>query len=231
MLHWETVNNSTKELLKNLCATRELAQVRLVGGTALSLQIGHRISVDLDLFTNENFDVSFIEQVLMMDFGFIPSIINEFTLIGEINNVKIDVIYHPFPWLNNEIVEDDVRLASLDDIVAMKLHAIVNSGKRPKDFVDIAYLSQQFSYNQMKSLLLKKYPQYDPIMADRAINFFGDIDPESVATIRMIERNFDFRKIQDRLIKMTDKPSSIFLHSPCYQNKKRSLEPYHKLQI
>ena len=70
--------------------------------------------------------------------------------IGFIHGVKIDVIYHPFPWLEEAMEEDGFRIAAKTDIVAMKMHAIINSGTRPKDFVDIAFLSMYFSYNEMK---------------------------------------------------------------------------------
>lgn len=49
MLYYSSINSSTLELLKQLLAVKEFANLRLVGGTSLALQIGHRISVDLDL--------------------------------------------------------------------------------------------------------------------------------------------------------------------------------------
>ena len=69
--------------------------------------------------------------------------------IGCIHGVKIDVSYHPFPWLEEAMEEVGFRIAAETDIVAMKMHAIINSGTRPKDFVDIAFLSMYFSYNEM----------------------------------------------------------------------------------
>ena len=56
MLQTQTVDRDTLGLLKDLMATPELQQFALVGGTNLSLRLGHRLSVDLDLFTNEPFD-------------------------------------------------------------------------------------------------------------------------------------------------------------------------------
>lgn len=214
MLQTATVASSTLELLKRLQAEPLLNNARLVGGTALSLQIGHRKSDDLDLFSVDPLDMMALQDLLVNKYGFVPSVIAENTLIGFIQGVKIDVIYHPFSWLDNAIEEDGFRIATKKDIAAMKMHAIINSGKRPKDFVDIAFLSMHFSYNEIKRLLLKRYPAYDPMMADRAVIYFEDIDEALIAEISMIGYEFDFERIKDRIVKMTDNPDKVYAMAP-----------------
>lgn len=218
MLQTSTVKESTLELLKRLQAESLLATTRLVGGTALSLQIGHRESEDLDLFSVEPLEGMLVQQMLVDKYGFVPTVIAENTLIGFIQGVKIDVIYHPFPWLEAAIEEDCIRIATKTDIAAMKVHAIINSGKRPKDFVDIAFLSMHYSYNQIKALLLKRYPAYDPIMADKAVIYFGDIDELLIPEIKMLGYEFDFERIKSRIIKMTDKPDKVYATAPLKKN-------------
>lgn len=214
MLQTGTVEKSTFGLLKTLQSEPLLASTRLVGGTALSLQIGHRVSEDLDLFTTEPFDSLRVQSLLIDKHGFIPSVIEEGTLIGFVSGVKIDIIYHPFPWLDNDVIEDGIRIASIADIAAMKMHAIINSGKRPKDFVDLAFLSMHYSYNELKRLLLKRYPAYDPIMADKAVIYFGDIDEDLIPDIKMLGYRFDFEAIKSRVVKMTDYPDKVYVTSP-----------------
>ena len=214
MLQASTIKESTLELLKKLQSEPLLATTRLVGGTALSLQIGHRGSEDLDLFSVEPLEGMLVQQMLVDKYGFMPTVIAENTLIGFIQGVKVDVIYHPFPWLEAAIEEDSIRIATKTDIAAMKMNAIINSGKRPKDFVDIAFLSMHYSYNQIKALLLKRYPAYDPIMADKAVIYFGDIDEMLIPEIKMIGYEFDFERIKDRIIKMTDKPDKVYVTAP-----------------
>ena len=214
MLQTGTVAESTLRLLKNLQAEPLLADTRLVGGTALSLQIGHRESEDLDLFTTDPFDGLQVQSLLIEKYGFIPTVIEEGTLIGFISGVKIDIIYHPFPWLDHAVIEDGMRIASIADIAAMKMHAIINSGKRPKDFVDLAFLSMHYSYNELKRLLLKRYPAYDPIMADKAVIYFGDIDEDLIPNIKMLGYRFDFEAIKGRVVKMTDYPDKVYVTSP-----------------
>lgn len=218
MLQTSTVKESTLELLRKLQAEPLLATTRLVGGTALSLQIGHRESEDLGLFSVEHLEGLLVQQMLVEKYGFVPTVIAENTLIGFIQGVKIDVIYHPFPWLEAAIEEDGIRIATKTDIAAMKVHAIINSGKRPKDFVDIAFLSMHYSYNQIKALLLKRYPSYDPIMADKAVIYFGDIDELLIPEIKMLGYEFDFERIKSRIIKMTDKPDKVYATAPLKKN-------------
>lgn len=217
MLQTATVASGTLGLLGRLQAEPLLCSTRLVGGTALSLQIGHRVSDDLDLFSVAPLDGMAVQKMLVDKYGFIPTIIEENTLIGFIQGVKIDVIYHPFPWLEKAIEEDGFRIATKKDIAAMKMHAIINSGKRPKDFVDIAFLSMHFSYNDIKRLLLRRYPAYDPIMADRAVVYFGDIDETLIPEINMIGYEFDFGRIKNRIIKMTDNPDKVYTMAPFKQ--------------
>lgn len=214
MLQTGTVEKSTLGLLKTLQSESLLASTRLVGGTALSLQIGHRVSEDLDLFTTEPFDSLRVQSLLIDKHGFIPSVIEEGTLIGFVCGVKIDIIYHPFPWLDHVVSEDGMHVAAITDIAAMKMHAIINSGKRPKDFVDLAFLSMQYSYNELKRLLLKRYPAYDPIMADKAVIYFGDIDEDLIPNIKMLGYRFDFEAIKGRVVKMTDYPDKVYVTSP-----------------
>lgn len=219
MLQTAAVAPSTLELLSKLQSETVLGSTRLVGGTALSLQIGHRKSDDLDLFSTETLDGLAVQELLVGKYGFIPSVITENTLIGFIHGVKIDVIFHPFPWLEEALEEDGFRIAAKDDIAAMKMHAIINSGKRPKDFVDIAFLSMYFSYNEIKQLLLKRYPAYDPLMADRAMVYFGDIDENLNPEINMIGYEFDFGRIMKRIIKMTDNPDKVYVTAPLKMQK------------
>lgn len=214
MLQTETVAGSTLELLRNLQAEPLLSGTRLVGGTALSLQIGHRESEDLDLFSTDPINGQYVQSLLIEKYGLIPSVIAENTLIGFVHGIKIDIIYHPFAWMEEAIVEGGMRIASIADITAMKMHAIINSGKRPKDFVDIAFLSMHYSYNDIKRLLLKRYPAYDPIMADKAIIYFDDIDKEMVPQIKMLGYQFDFERIIKRIVKMSDNPDKRYVTAP-----------------
>jgi hypothetical protein len=214
MLQKETIKDNTLELLKKLQREETLSTTRLVGGTALALQIGHRISVDLDLFSKEPLDINAIEQILTHKFNFSTHFISKGSVRGEIDGIKIDILHHPYEWIDEPVCEEDIIMASLQDITAMKLNTIIHNGTRPKDFLDIAYLSQYFSYDDMRSLLVQKYPEYDPILLDRCINYFDDIETDFVADIRLVDGRVNFNKVKQRLIQMTDNPFDKFDNPP-----------------
>ena len=214
MLQKETIKDNTLELLKKLQREETLSTTRLVGGTALALQIGHRISVDLDLFSKEPLDINAIEQILTHKFNFSAHFISKGSVRGEIDGIKIDILHHPYEWIDEPVCEEDIIMASLQDITAMKLNSIIHNGTRPKDFLDVAYLSQYFSYDNMRSLLVQKYPEYDPILLDRCINYFDDIETDFVADIRLVDGRVNSNKVKQRLIQMTDNPFDKFDNPP-----------------
>lgn len=89
MLQTSTIKESTFELLRELQAEPLLSHMRLVGGTALSLQIAHRESEDLDLFSTEPLEGVLLQALLIEKYGFMPSVVQENTLIGFVHGVKI----------------------------------------------------------------------------------------------------------------------------------------------
>lgn len=172
------------------------------------------MSVDLDLFSKEPLDINAIEQILTHKFNFSAHFISKGSVRGEIDGIKIDILHHPYEWIDDPVCEEDIIMASLQDITAMKLNTIIHNGTRPKDFLDVAYLSQYFSYDDMRSLLVQKYPEYDPILLDRCINYFDDIETDFVADIRLVDGRVNFNKVKQRLIQMTDNPFDKFDNPP-----------------
>ena len=120
MLSYHTVEPHTLELLKELSNQDFLSEARLVGGTALALQYGHRMSVDLDFFGNINVDNTDLKRQLK-DIGKLSVIkesknINIFLLDG----IKVDFINYAYQWIDDAVQESPIVLASPKDIAAMK---------------------------------------------------------------------------------------------------------------
>jgi hypothetical protein len=179
MLHKnpELIEQATFELIQQLQNFSELKEFYLVGGTALTLQFGHRNSVDIDLFSTKDFLDSTIINFLRTKFT-IDLVYNKpNSIICIINGVKVDFIKHDYPIIEQIITEEGIRMLSQQDICAMKLNAIQNSGQRLKDFIDIYFLLEHFSIKQMLEFYSKKYPIMNPVIALRAITYFDDIDP------------------------------------------------------
>ena len=139
MLHKDqnVILSTTLELLVTLQQDEELSSFFLVGGTALALQIGHRFSVDLDLFTQNPFDTQSLSDSLASKYDFKISSVSKNTLLGVVNSVKVDFLTHAYPLVNPILEIEGLRLASVEDIGAMKLNAIAHSGQRLKDFIDV----------------------------------------------------------------------------------------------
>ena len=212
MLQKETVEPRTLELLRELQREPLLKNFNLVGGTALALRLGHRKSIDLDLFTKEEFDLEEVKEMLIEKYDLKVSYERKQTLKGFINNVMIDCIRFDYPHLYEPDIIEDIRLESIPDIIAMKLSAIAQNGTRIKDFIDIATLSVCYSFNDMLDFYTKKFPNANVIMPIKAINYFDEIDfNESVVMLNGI---FNWKKIEKRLKDMANNPNKKFKTRP-----------------
>lgn len=175
MLHTQTLASQTMGLIQALQVEPMLREFHLVGGTALALQIGHRISIDIDLFTRVDYDVDDVLALFINKYGFQRNYQHGKTLKGFIEGVMIDVIRHDYEELQ-VIEEDRVRMLSAKDIAAMKLNAITGNGTRVKDFVDVYFLLKQFRLEEMLDFYKTKYQQDDALMILRSLVFFDDVD-------------------------------------------------------
>ena len=176
MLYKKSVDKKTLDLLIQLQAKKYLEKFYLVGGTALALQIGHRKSVDIDLFSDFSFDITQILENLSADFDFKLFFSAENTIKGSINNVQVDILAHRYPLVLEPLTEDNISMLSLQDITAMKLNAITGSGQRVKDFIDIYYLLRKFTIAEMISFYKTKYKQYNEVNVLKSITYFNDVN-------------------------------------------------------
>jgi len=176
MLHKETTNLSTLELLIRLQQKEYMKGFFLVGGTALALRLGHRKSVDIDLFSNFGFDTAWMLDNLSNDFSFNLFFSAANTIKGSINQVKIDILAHRYPLIQEPVNLEDISMLSVEDILAMKLNAISVSGQRVKDFIDIYYLLDHYSVEEMVGFYKKKYAQYNEVNVLKSLCWFEDVD-------------------------------------------------------
>lgn len=179
MLRIETVESGTFSLLKELMTVPELQDFALVGGTALSLLYGHRISIDLDLFTNAQFENSKAVKGLEKKFGnsFQNRTTNErFGIFCFIENIKVDIIRHPHPLIRPIIEMEGIRFFSNEDIIAMKVQAILGRAKK-KDFWDIAELLNHYTVADFVKFHKEKYSSQNLLITvPQAITYFGDAE-------------------------------------------------------
>lgn len=178
MLSLQTVLPNTLELLKTIIGLPPFSQTRLVGGTALALQYGHRQSVDLDFFGFVDEDTEELTEILRESVehlvrGNCTKRIRTYML----NDIKVDIVTYDYPWIDEPIIEDGIRLASPKDIAAMIVNAIVGRGTK-KDFIDIYFLMQHFSFEELMQFYLKKYAEGSEYRALLSMTYFDDAEPQ-----------------------------------------------------
>ncbi len=181
MLQIKGVHPKTFQLLKDLSSAGNLRDFALAGGTSLALQLGHRISVDLDFFTQSTFDSSALFESLRSsyDISSCSKSTNSLSLFIKFQNeeIRVDFIRHNYPYLSPLRIVEEIRLFSLADIAAMKLNAIANRGAK-KDFYDIHALLGVFSFQEILHYFEKKYEQLNSFTVVKSIVYFADADIE-----------------------------------------------------
>jgi len=179
MLHQETVEPATLELLNQLFSKDYLSGFALAGGTALALQLGHRISIDLDFFSYQPFNTNELTKRISSDFRLDKEFIEieENTLNCIINNVRVQFLTHNYQQVRPDLNDGTIRLYSLSDSAAMKLNAVTNRGAK-KDFFDIAALLEVFSLNDMLNFYTKKYNVVNYQHVLKSLSYFEDAESE-----------------------------------------------------
>ncbi|CDA83297.1 uncharacterized protein BN772_01776 [Bacteroides sp. CAG:754] len=182
MLSYKTIEPHTLELLKKLTQEPFLAKTRLVGGTALALQYGHRMSIDLDFFGEIEEDNTTIREILRK-IGSI-SVYKETTNIKiySINGIKVDFVNYKYPWIDTVIEKDGLRLASPKDIAAMKINAVEGRGTK-KDFIDMYFLLQHYTLEDILKFYAEKYPENSIFRGLMSLSYFEDAEDELMPTM------------------------------------------------
>jgi len=192
MLYWNTVNPLLTASLKILMNQTIFNSFRLVGGTALSLQLGNRVSVDIDLFTDAPYgsiDFGRIEMVLNKFYTYVdsgiqsPVAMGKSYRVGESKNetIKLD-IYYTDSFIHEPKIIDGIRMATIEEILAMKIDVVQRKGRK-KDFWDICELLENFSMEDMLLLHEKRYPySHDKTAIIKNMTDFdrADYDPDPI---------------------------------------------------
>jgi len=167
----------------------------------LSLQIGHRISIDLDFFTLTDFDENKLKDILIKEFDAQIFSIDNNAITGLIDRVKFDFIAHQYPLLESILEIEKTRLSSLEDIAAMKLNAVRNRGTK-KDFVDIYFLLQKFNLEELLEMVNSKYPNHVDILTLKSLVYFDDAENQPDCEMLI---DIDWKKVKQKIEKETIK--------------------------
>ena len=190
MLHYKTIEPETLGILKKIQQIKEFSNLRLVGGTGLALQIGHRKSIDLGLFGIIKIDDISISKELE-EIGKVTVLKNSKNInIYAIDNIKVDIVNYHYQWLENANTEDGLLLASIKDIAAMKIAAITGRGTK-KDFIDLYFLLKRYSLKEILNFYMQKFPSGSIFLVLKSLSYFADADkneqPEMIKPVEWSE--------------------------------------------
>lgn len=186
-LHWDIFDKKRLALLPKLKFLKSEG-FYLAGGTALALQIKHRISVDFDFYNQSKFDSAKIYQMFQAQKStkLLLNTILKDTLILEINNIGISLFTYNYLLLKPPFVSNYLNIASLEDIAAMKLIAIIQRGVK-RDFIDLYFLSNILGLEKIADLTKKKYPGFNRYLACQALVYFQDAEKKQAREMEMFK--------------------------------------------
>lgn len=211
MLHRDSfiIDPATFELIQKLQSFEELNDFVLVGGTSLALQIGHRYSIDIDLCSQSEFDVNEKVEFLESNFENIRIVAeNKNSLSCVISGVKVDFISHRYPYVKPILEEEGIRYLGKEDIAAFIQNAIVNSGKRLKDFLDIFHLLGHYTMRELASFYTTKYTKRSALIAVKALGYFDEIDPS--IDVPIVRDELSLESIKERIETAISNPDKVF---------------------
>lgn len=198
-LYWEILDKKALTLLTKLKFLKD-AGFYLAGGTALALQIGHRKSADFDFYNPSKFDSAKIYNTFQTQKpkNLLLYTFSEDTLILEINHIGISLFTYNYPILKPFVMSEYLSLASLEDIAAMKLIAIIQRGIK-RDFVDLYYLAQELKLENIMYLTKRKYAGFNRYLAYQALVYFKDAEEKQTRETKML-KSIDWETIKEYFV-------------------------------
>lgn len=190
--HWEALTQATREAFHQVKKFPVIERYYLAGGTGLALHLGHRYSVDLDFFSEEGDAVGVGERASLREIFEHPSLAitydQEATFVATWRDVGISFFRLPlYPLVQPPLLLEGIRLATIPEIGAMKLAAMIDRGTR-KDLVDMYFILQNVSLETVFEVAAVKYGKIRsfPVSATRALAYFTDAD--SLPMPQMIDK-------------------------------------------
>ena len=177
MLHLATVEPDTLGLLRKLMTLPYMDRFFLVGGTALSLQMGHRKSIDLDFFCLEDFNKEDLLLKLQKDFEIQVDVISPSLFLTRIDDIKVDFVRFRYELQYPMFEVEGIRMANVKDIAPMKLDAVTKRGSK-KDFFDIYYLLQHQTLQELLDLYDSKYKLSTLFHVIKSLTYFDDAEED-----------------------------------------------------
>ena len=198
--YWNVLTIEAQALYERLARLPFISEFYLAGGTGLALQLGHRLSVDFDLFGDSRESVGQDQrQIILENLSDDPSLKivwdKDGTFSAHWRGVGISFFRlnrHPLALPPLQIA--GIRVAVVEEIGAMKLAAIISRGAK-KDYIDLYFILQHTSLERLFEISAIKYPYNPsfPVMAVRALAFFEDAEADPMPQMIV---SVDWQKIK-----------------------------------
>ncbi len=180
-MFFKTLPTPAQRIFARLGREPSVRPFYLAGGSACALQLGHRISVDLDFFTPEMYEPAAFASRLEKIGKVTVQQQSTGTFVGLLAQTQISFFYYGYPLLQPPIVFRGVRIASLLDIALMKITAISQRGRK-RDFVDLYFIckEEKIALNDLFKRMPEKYPSlsYPAYHLLRALTYFDDAEKD-----------------------------------------------------
>jgi Nucleotidyl transferase AbiEii toxin, Type IV TA system len=177
-MHTNTVSPQLLSIMHKVSNAEAFSDFRLCEGTALSLQIGHRLSVDADFITQSPIDKPNLIKLIIDTFPTATDIYSaEYGIFLKVHDIKVDFLSWNLPFIRPAIKLDGITTLHTEEIIAMKIFAILQRGEK-KDYMDIATLLNQYSLNQIISFYQERHKGSDAAVVLRFLSSFSDIEKQ-----------------------------------------------------
>jgi len=177
----------------------------LAGGTALALQIGHRTSLDFVFYTQKKFDPTRIREVFDKRFKLVRDIhVAEGTLILDVEGIELSFFNYPYKLIKPCLKLEEVILASMEDIAAMKILAISQRGRR-RDFIDIYFLIHKYGLKKIMEFTKEKYSMFNIYVGFQGLTYFNDADEDLEKKRFRLFKKVNWDRIKNYIIKEVNK--------------------------
>ena len=177
----EVLPEKTKALFEKFELSDLPPKSYLGGGTAIALHLGHRQSVDLDWFTQSEFDEKMWQMKWESKWNFNMQGRDWQTLVGEIAGVKTSLFYYKYPSIGDLTLYNGLQIASLKDLAAMKLDAVTSRGTK-RDFIDLYFLTKEYGADLMLDFYDQKYGNLEEreLLIRKALVYFKEADGDEM---------------------------------------------------
>ncbi len=175
----EVLYKKATEVLAVLGKSSILSTAYLGGGTAAALHLGHRISVDLDFFSAEDFEPRLMAKEISKVGTFRLEQASKKTVLGRFEGIRFSLFFYPYPVLFPFFNLQGIKILDIRDIGVMKIDAVASRGSK-RDFVDLYFICKSIPLKDLLQLYDRKFKKLamNYVHIKKSLVYFSDAEPD-----------------------------------------------------